>query len=257
MKKLWLLGGTTEGRMLAEKFSALNIPTILTVASEYGKEVVGPLPEVEIRVGRLDRESMTEMVEQDRPFLIIDATHPYAEEVSRNTQVVSAQTGVPYIRCKRPSPAGAAEGEAAGDVIVVEDCNAAVDYLQGMRGNVFVTTGSKELKCFTCLSHYEERVYARVLPVPEVLSECIALGIKGKHLIAMQGPFTREMNLAMLRMIEADFLVTKDSGQAGGLGEKIAAAEAAGCQVVLIKKPEEEGLSPNQVIELVHRILNN
>ena len=97
--------------------------------------------------------------------------------------------------------------------------------MEGTEGNVLLTTGSKELKVFTEIPSYRDRLYARVLSLPSVVETCSEYGFEGKHLIAMQGPFSREMNEAMLRQYQCSYLVTKDSGKAGGFEEKIQAAE--------------------------------
>ena len=91
---------------------------------------------------------------------------------------------------------------------------------------------------------YKERLYARVLSTPEVVKTCAELGFEGKHLICMQGPFSEELNVAMMRQIDAAYLVTKESGKAGGFEEKIRAAKKAGAKAVVIGRPSvEKGMS--------------
>lgn len=244
MSRLWLLGGTVEGRELAGALSASAIPVVLTVATDYGKELVPPLPGVEVRAGRLDREEMVRLIGREGIGAVIDATHPYAAEVTQNARAAAVRAGVPYIRCVRP----AAVSPCSDNIVTVRDYAAAVSYLAEREGNVFVATGSKELRQFLRLEHYQERLYARVLPVPEVISACLELGIKGTHLMAMQGPFSAELNKAMFKMAGARFLVTKDGGKAGGLEEKLAAAVDLGMEVILIQRPEEKGCDLDQAM---------
>ena len=104
-------------------------------------------------------------------------------------------------------------------ITYVKSIREAVEYLEKTSGNILVTTGSKELSAYTALTDYQERIYARVLSLPSVVEACQKLGFEGKHLIAMQGPFSKEMNEATLRQYECQYLVTKDSGKAGGFGE--------------------------------------
>ena len=101
----------------------------------------------------------------------------------------------------------------------------------------------KELDKYTRLTNYKERCYARVLSVLPSMMQSIDLGFSGKHLIAMQGPFSREMNLALLHQTEAKYFVTKESGKNGGFAEKLEAAEQAGAVLLVIGRPIEEGLS--------------
>ena len=67
------------------------------------------------------------------------------------------------------------------------DTEAAVEFLEGTKGNILLTTGSKELGKFTALSDAGERIYARVLSLPSVMETCKGYGFEGKHLIGMQG----------------------------------------------------------------------
>lgn len=68
----------------------------------------------------------------------------------------------------------------------------------------------------------------------------------------MQGPFSEEMNRALIHQTKAEYLVTKDTGREGGFPEKEAAAASCGCQLVIIGRPlEEEGISPDECLELV------
>ena len=116
--------------------------------------------------------------------------------------------------------------------------------MEGTEGNILLTTGSKELGKYTALSDAGERIYARVLSLPSVMETCKGYGFEGKHLIGMQGPFSMELNAAMLRQFDCKYLVTKDTGKAGGFQEKIDAALSCGTVPVIIGRPlKEEGLS--------------
>ena len=110
------------------------------------------------------------------------------------------------------------------------------------RGEHFLTTGSKELSKFTVIPDYQE-AFARVLSIPSVISSCAELGIEGEHLIGMQGPFSTEINEAMLRQFRCSYLVTKDTGLAGGFPEKMEACQRAASPVIIGRPLQEEGLS--------------
>ena len=156
---------------------------------------------------------------------MLDATHPYAAEVTENIRAACQNTGFPYQRVLRE--AGAYQDKA----IYVENTEAAVEFLEGTKGNILLTTGSKELGKFTALSDAGERIYARVLSLPSVMETCKGYGFEGKHLIGMQGPFSMELNAAMLRQYDCRYLVTKDTGKAGGFQEKIDAALMCGFHI--------------------------
>ena len=136
------------------------------------------------------------------------------------------------------------EGGVHKDAVYVENTEAAVDYLKHVSGNVLLTTGSKELSAYTEIPGYQGRMFARVLSIQNVIETCRMLGFEGKNLIAMQGPFSKELNAAMLRQYDCRYLVTKDSGKAGGFEEKIQAATECGAIPVIIGRPvQEKGIS--------------
>ncbi|MBQ1490967.1 MAG: precorrin-6A reductase, partial [Blautia sp.] len=187
--------------------------------------------------GRLKREEMEAVMKDYGVSLVVDATHPYAVLVSENIRYACLAAGLPLLRILRPSQ----EGKG---VTYVKDVAEAVEYLSSTHGNILLTTGSKELSGFTALPGYQERIYARILSLPPAIEEAVRLGLTGRHLIAMQGPFSQAMNEAILSQYDCSYLVTKDTGRAGGFLEKVEAARVMGVTCVVIGRPvEEEGLS--------------
>lgn len=250
MYDLVLFGGTTEGRQLAAFCHEHQIPALVSVASDYGKQVLLESPFLTVREEALDSEQMTGLFISEGVKLVLDATHPYAVEVTKNIKRACQMAGVEYVRVIRGlGMTDQARERYDGDIVWVDSLALAVAYLKGTEGAVFVTTGSKELKEFMALNSYQERVYARVLPSGKVLSECEEAGIRGKHLIGMQGPFSVEMNCAMLRDTKATYLVTKEAGAAGGFQDKLEAAAKCGVRTIVIGRPEEEPGLPLQAAE--------
>ena len=230
MKYILLFGGTGEGRELAAWLLEQNIPALVCVATGYGETLLPP--GVEAHVGRMDRREM-EALMTARPFThVVDATHPYAVEVTANIKGAAEKTGLPLLRLVRQS-----DGEdlchKAGDMAT------AADMLERLPGNVLLTTGSKELDAFA-RPGLVERCCPRVLPVPDSLSRCLELGFLPKHIICMQGPFSKELNVALLRQYHIKTLVTKDTGGYGGFRAKAEAAREAGCALLVVERPREE-----------------
>ena len=278
MCKIWIFGGTTEGRLLAEYCSREKIEAWVSVASEYGEELlqeelmesgnagnpdlnhntclakknlktVQASSVIKVLRGRMDRYQMEEFIRNQGIHLVIDATHPHARLVSEEIQEACGRTGVRLERCLR------AEGEQnkARDWVEVDSIQEAVSFLSSVSGVIFATTGSKELEALCQIPDYQKRVYARVLPTSNVLKKCEKLGITGSHLIAMQGPFSTEMNTLFLRQTKAEWLLTKDSGRAGGFQEKVEAAREHGTRVVVIRRPEENGISLEEAMEVLKK----
>lgn len=261
MYKVVLFAGTVEGRTVAEFLNYHKIHTRVCVATEYGESLLPQGEYLEISHQRLEQEEMERLMVQMQDGLVIDATHPYAQVVTENIETACIRTGTPYLRVVRgesevwKEAAPGAEGENGACSSVTEECSRetnaprvvyvkgtreAVEYLEKTEGNILVTTGSKELASYTSLSNYQERIYARVLSLVEVVKACAALGLEGKHLICMQGPFSMEMNREMLRQVNASWMVTKESGKAGGFMEKYLAARDTGCGIVIIGRPRKE-----------------
>lgn len=238
MEKVIVFAGTTEGYELCRFLSEHQISVYACAATEYGGKALTETPYLHIHTGRLSREEMEAFFLKEEPNFVLDATHPYAAEVTDNIKRACEKTGFFYQRVLRE------QGRQAEKAVYVESTEAAAEFLNTTEGNVLLTTGSKELKKFLGVKDYKERLYARVLSLPSVMEECSAAGFEGKHLIGMQGPFSRELNEAMLRQFHCRYLVTKDSGKAGGFQEKIDAAFSCGAIPVIIGRPlKEEGLS--------------
>lgn len=229
--KLVIFSGTSEGHALCRFVSACGGCADVYVATDYGAAVMEPMHGITVHEGRLDADAMEAVLDGDT--LLVDATHPYAALVSDNLRAACAQTGAQYERLLRP----ALDSEG---VITVPDTAAAVRWLNAHPGRALLTTGSKELEAFTAVEGWRERLVARVLPSVSVLEQCASLGFAGAQIVAMQGPFSQEMNVALLRQTRADILVTKDTGKAGGFAEKLSAARETGATVLMIARPREE-----------------
>jgi len=240
--KILLFGGTTEGREIA----ASGLPVVYSVTTDYGAELADSI-NVEPVVGRMDADVITAFL-KSRPIAgVIDATHPYASEVSQNARAACERTGIPYVRVVRDTVKPDNK-----DIIEVASCKKAAEILNEpslSEAGVLLTVGSKELACFTSVKNYRKRLFARVLPKSEMLLECEKLGFDAGHIIAMKGPFTKAMNAAILEMTNARVLVTKDGGKAGGFEEKLAAAKELGVDVLSIRRPEETGITAAEAID--------
>ena len=264
-----IFGGTTEGRVLAEAAARSGAHVVLSVATDYGEEVLEDIQDMEgidIHKGHLDTDKMISLIDDVKPYVVFDATHPYAEEVTASVSAAAAAAGVRYVRVRRdigaqaadpagsaapvpdvkaaPDPhtmtetsAGAAGG--AADITYVPDVSAAAAVLNRTAARAFITTGSRGAAAFGRVKDAENRLTIRVLPSEEAVKLCREAGFKGKNIICMQGPFSAELNEAMFRAAGADILVTKSSGKTGGFPEKIEAACRLGMKVIVITPPED------------------
>ncbi len=173
---------------------------------------------------------------------VLDATHPYAVEATKNAARAAKACNIPYLRVLR---------EAAPDdgaAVIFETAAKAAAWLEEREGNILLTTGSKDLGAFST-EKLLPRIFARVLPAPEALVKCEALGLSPSQIVAIQGPVSQEVNEAFLRYFDAKFLVTKNSGAEGGFEEKRAAAKALGATLVVIARKKERGTSVSEAVD--------
>lgn len=244
-----IFGGTSEGRELAEYAEIHRVPVLISVVSGYGESLLKESDLVQVHTGALDEAAMRQFLKEAAPKLVLDATHPYARVVTEQVFSLCKELQLPYQRILRAS---GQQNEKQDFVILADSTDEAVQYLKQDDRPVFLTTGSKELEVFSADPQLRERIYARVLPDSQVLTKCESLGLHGAQVIAMQGPFSTELNLAMLRSVKAGWLVTKEAGKRGGFAEKIEAAKQCGAKVIVIRRPVlEEGITMDAAKKLM------
>ena len=246
MINICLFAGTTEGRKLSDFLSKQDIELTVCTATEYGGQLINPSERVKISDKRLTEKEIFDLLKTEHFDLVIDATHPYAVEVTENIREACAKTGTEYKRLERDSFVN------GRDIRTVPDIPAAVNFLNSVKGNILLTTGSKDLQKFSGITNFFNRVYVRVLPMPGSLEACSAARVKPSHIIAMQGPFSEEMNIAMLRSVHAEWLVTKDSGETGGVEAKFAAARRENAGLIVIGRPvQSNGMTESEIIAML------
>lgn len=277
MQRVMLFAGTTEGRLLCEFLAERKITACVCVTTSYGEQLLPSGSHMEICTGTLDRAQMEEKMQSFGPQLVIDATHPYARLATENIRNACNFLNIPYLRvireaCReekngtetavaseetvKPEKTDVTEkianGDGSGLLTEADSMEAAAKLLAETKGNILVTTGSKELEILRELPGFAQRVFARILPQPEMVQKCMDMGLSGRHLICMQGPFSEEMNYAMLCETQARILLTKESGAAGGFPEKLRAAKRAGAAVIVVKRPvKEKGCSVEEAKALL------
>ena len=230
-----VFGGTVEARLLCEWLSSRNAcKTTVCCATKYGGELVAGLANVEVLVGPLDDEKKERLIASHSYDCIIDATHPYATHVTQSTNALAQAHGIPYVRLLRK------ENEAQ-DCTLVQSMQQAAKLLQTRSGNILLTTGSNDLSTFVnAIPDFDTRLFARVLPLESSIKSASDLGISTGHIRAMKGPFSTELNCALIHEYDIKVLVTKASGTAGGFEEKLEAAKQCECELVVVSRPVDE-----------------
>ena len=239
---IWIISGTQDGREIGAELADREMKKpeterreiMMTVVSQYGK-VLAAHKGLHIEVGRFKEEDMVRVIKEKGVTLILDASHPYAAIVSETALSACKKTGIDYVRYERaetPLP------DYEKIYHAKDEFEAAV--LAGKLGNsILLTTGSKTLATFVHAKALQDKeLWARVLPVSSVLQMCEDLGLRAKNILAIQGPFSYEMNVAMIRDYHADVMVTKNGGLVGGSDTKLKAAMDEGISIIVIDRPK-------------------
>lgn len=249
MAEVVVFGGTTEGRELAQLLGEKNIPALICVATEYGETLLPSQGAVQVHTGRLSASDLAVLLKKETPKMVIDATHPYAAHVSQTIREVCAQCSIPRLRVRR-------ETLAHSGCIPFSTPDAMVDWLNTTTGVIFSTLGAKETTALSRVNGFAQRLWLRILPLEDSLRAAREAGFPPKHIICMQGPFSQTLNEAMFRFCGASILLTKESGQAGGFAEKLAAADACGMTTALLTRPAEEaGLTLDQIKARIEELM--
>ncbi len=252
--KTVIFSGTTEGRKLSELLSESGISHHVCVASEYGADIMTKNDAAVVHVGRMEKEDMVSFFRKNGLAgndIVVDATHPYAKDVSINIRDAVDEAGCRLLRIGR--------GHALNHCYVNQfgSMKEFAGYINGTDGNILLTTGSRDLAgyCESVTKDTLARTYVRVIPSVESIEKCTALGIAQSHILAMQGPFSYDMNRAVIKQYDIRHLLTKESGPAGGFEEKLAAVGDTGIQCHVITRPEYEDEKSFTTVQKAYEII--
>ncbi len=227
-----LLGGTSETVRIAESLAAAGYELLVSTATDIPLHV-GTHPAIHRRVGPLDEKGFAEAIRSRGIRAVVDATHPYAERVREVAAETAGQMGIPYLSYLRPAFRPDYE-----NIIYAETHKDAARAACSFGRPVFLTIGSRNLKIYAAEARTAGvECLARVLPVEKSLHAAILAGVPQDRIVTGRGPFSVEENRAVIRKFKIGVLVTKDSGVAGGLPEKIAAARLESCRIVMLRRP--------------------
>ncbi|HEY9727560.1 MAG TPA: cobalt-precorrin-6A reductase [Chroococcales cyanobacterium] len=231
--RLWLIGGTTESAALAQEITAFGLPCTVTVTTNSAEKLYPKSSILRIQVGRLDAAQVERFLQEQQIAAVLDASHPFAVEISKLAEQAAASRQIPYLRFERRAVNAC---QTNSRVIVLDSFEALVagDYLHQQR--VLLTVGYKALPLF---QPWQDRstLFARILPSVTSLEAAEAAGFSADRIIALRPPVTAELEKALWRHWDISLVVTKASGVAGGEDVKRAVAAALGIPLVVIDRP--------------------
>lgn len=233
-----VLGGTSESREVISELKRAGYRVAASAVTAYGAELAAESGAELSLCGRLDEPGLERAVTELKAFALIDATHPFAQEVSDVARRVSQRLGRPYLRFQR----GAAIIPDSPLVVREKDFGRAAERALELSGGgtVFLTIGTRRLDLFVRVCRSEARLAVRILPDPDGLRRCLELGLSQTQILAAQGPFSRQSNRQHFIDFGAKVVVTKDSGRRAGLAEKVWAALDLEIPIVIVEAPEAE-----------------
>lgn len=230
-QNILLFGGTSEGRELTALLAQAGIFVCVSVATERGaRDFFVESPFVTFHQGTLTQDEKVHLM--SKVSAVVDATHPYAQSISAHVRAAAEQAHKPYIRVLRPP------SDTQG-CMLAPTLEKAVSLIPEA-GNVLATTGAKELAAYRALPHFKERLFVRILDDAASLEKALATGLAREHIVVGRGPFSEASNKELIERFHIKTLVTKESGEAGGYPEKLAAARACNVQVIVIARPAEK-----------------
>lgn len=232
-----VLGGTTEAREIARYLQEEGFPLCLTTVSAHGAQLARNHGVDKVQQGALNREDLVSLIKEENIRVVIDATHPYAENIRLLAQRTAQELGIAYgrfVRAASPLPEHPL-------LYIVGSYQAGAEQAGALGDSIFLTVGSKRLSFFMdCPALESKKLTARVLPEAEVLKLCHELGLGPGNIIAAQGPFSREANRWMFSHYGAQVVVTKESGPTGGFLAKWEACLDLNIPLVVIQRPAEK-----------------
>jgi precorrin-6A/cobalt-precorrin-6A reductase len=223
--RLLILGGTTEASLLARRISLrADLQPVLSLAGRTREPTLPPIPH---RIGGFGGVSgLTEFLVGNRIDAVIDATHPFAAQMSANAATACHDLGVPLVLFTRP-PWRRQDGDRW---TLVASMAQAVLALGDTPRRVLLTVGGLQLTAFAAAPQHHYVV--RTIEPPTAITE-----LPDHYLLLARGPFGVEDETTLMRDARIDVLVTKNSG--GRATEaKLVAARACGIEVIMIERPK-------------------
>jgi precorrin-6A/cobalt-precorrin-6A reductase len=243
---IWIVGGTSDTTKLLDLLSGKIdfSKLIVSVTTDYGEQLL-KFYKVKIFKGKIEKEEIHNFIEKNQIDTIVDTSHPYAENISKNILELIDLEKINYIRYERAK-------SIENNEDTFESVEKLIDYInKNMKNEVILSTlGSKAIPKLAEIEN--NKVFLRILPTVESVKSAIDYNFLPKDIIAIQGPFSKEFEEEILKFYKASVLLTKDSGEAGGLSEKLEVCKKLGIKCLIVSRPKIDYLN---VLENIEEIL--
>lgn len=231
-----LILGTSEGKLILNMLNKYTEDILVSTSSTYGGSLLRDYKFKYLNDKPLIKEELMALLKEKGVHTLIDGSHPYAKEITKNALEVCKELNITYIRYERPSVTE--EFLHYENLYYIEDYSE-IPRVVSFSGNILNTTGSRNIKTLINLN-LENRIIHRILPTSQVLKECEELLVPVEDIIAMKGPFSKELNKAFIKDYNIEAILLKDSGVEGGTIEKLEASMECDKKIILIGRPKVE-----------------
>jgi precorrin-6A/cobalt-precorrin-6A reductase len=224
MMRVLVLGGTSEAGQIARELAAAGVAGVFSYAGRTASPIAQPLP---TRIGGFGGvEGFCDYLRSERITHVIDATHPFAAQISRNAVMACAQAGTPLVAYAR-EPWVAGQGDQWQPVRTIEE---AVRTLPDSPARIFLAIGRQHLRAFAVKAQHFYLL--RLVDAPDQ-----SLPLPNSEIVLARGPFALEGDLALLREHRISHVVARNAGGEGARA-KLDAARALGLPVIMIERPD-------------------
>lgn len=245
----WIIGGTKDSRDFIENIinQSNNKDFIITVATDYGKKLLENY-KIDVLVKPMTSKEMTNFIIGNKIERIFDMSHPYAKDVSKNAILAAQENKIKYFRFERKN----LNENLLNNHLYFENISDIINFISNISENILVTLGSNQIENFKELNNLNN-IYFRILPTKIAIEKLENCGILAKNIIAIQGPFSKEFNSAILKNYNIKYLITKESGTTGGELEKLQSAQENNVTTLILKRPS---ISYPWITENISDIIN-
>ena len=226
---VWLIGGTSESKQIAKSLSDWGYPWLATVTTPLAIRLYMGLPG-RVEVTQLNSITIDRFLNSHAIQGIVDASHPFAVDISCLAMQAATKHAIPYLRYERPAV------PLKPSTVLLPDFASLLQPQNLDRQRVLLTTGVKTLGLFRNW-HQRSQLWARILPHDRSQQQALAAGFPATRLIPQQLPLLREQEMQLWRSLSLTKVVTKEAGEAGGFAVKQDLAEGLGIELIAIARP--------------------
>ena len=221
--QIWLIGGTSESAELAIALTQQLLPYTVTVTTESARKLYPP--GAKVRIGKMTLGAIAAFVQQQQIACILDASHPFACEISGQAIAFTQQSAhVPYLRYERAAILDSRLVTTVGSI----DELLASDLLEHQR--VLFTIGCRDLYRFSTLRQTSQ-LFARILPSADAIAQATSAGFCPQEIIALRPPVSAALEKALWQQWSITRVVAKASGRPGGEAIKRQVASEIGSEI--------------------------